>query len=241
IYDSVLIASVVLGIIIIYFFISVIRQQRINLKLRKKSILSEITGLEKERARIAADLHDELGPLLSAVKMRINSFELPEQDDKEQLEKTNHHIDDVIKRMREISFDLMPNSLLKRGLAIALTEYFNFLGKENSTRFIFINEADFIIGENKSVNIYRIVQEVIHNSLKHAYPTEIKIELKMNNNKILLTVTDNGKGFDYKKALTENTGIGLSSINNRSQMIGAKMFVNSSKENGTKFMFEIPV
>ena len=89
IYDAIVIACIVMGVIIVYFFISVIRQQRENLALRKKNILSEISGLEKERARIASDLHDELGPLLSAVKMKINSFELTDPEDQLQLEKTN--------------------------------------------------------------------------------------------------------------------------------------------------------
>ena len=238
IYDSVLIASIVLGFIILYFFISVIRQQWLNLNLRKKNILSEISGLEKERARIASDPHDELGPLLSVVKMRINSFELTDPEDRIQLEKTNHHIDDVIQRMREISFDLMPNSLLKKGLAIALDEYIHFLKKETNIRFTFINELDAPIDEDKSVNIYRIIQEIIHNAIKHSNATEIMIGLKMNKNKIWLVVSDNGKGFDYKKELAENAGIGLGSIHNRAQIAGGKMFVESQK--GTRYIFEIP-
>jgi len=239
IYNSVLIACLVMGVIIVYFFISVIRQQRENLALRKKSILSEIAGLEKERARIASDLHDELGPLLSAVKMKINSFELNDPEDHVQLEKTNSHIDDVLQRMREISFDLLPNTLLKKGLATALIEYIDFLNNQNNIQFTFINQCYFDIHEDKSVNIYRIVQEVIHNSLKHARATEIKIELRDKNNKINLTVSDNGTGFDYKKALAENTGIGLNSIGNRTQIAGGRMFVESTK--GTTYTFEIPL
>ena len=239
IYDSILIASVVIGIIIVYFFMSVIRQQRENLAQRKKSILREIAGLEKERARIASDLHDELGPLLAAVKMKINSFELADAEDEVQLEKTNDHIDDILKRMREISFDLMPNTLLKKGLVTALIEYVDFLNNQNNIQIIFINECYFDIHEDKSVNIYRIVQEVIHNSLKHARATEIRIELKDRNDKINLTISDNGMGFDYKKALAENTGIGLTSISNRAQIAGGRMFVESTQ--GTTYIFEIPL
>src|ERR1043166_2061459 len=92
IYNAILISCVALGIIIFYFAISLVRHQRKNLQLRKKNIMAEITGLEKERARIAADLHDELGPMLSAIKMRMNSFELTGEDDKVQIVKANRHI-----------------------------------------------------------------------------------------------------------------------------------------------------
>jgi two-component system, NarL family, sensor kinase len=240
IYEAVVIACLVMGVIIVYFFISVIRHQRENLALRKKSILSEISGLEKERARIASDLHDELGPLLSAVKMKINSFELSGQEDRQQLEKTNIHIDDVLKRMREISFDLIPNTLLKKGLVTALVEYVDFLNSENNIQFTFLNETDCLIHGDKSVNIYRIVQEVTHNAVKHARATEIRIELRNKNNKIHLAVSDNGIGFDYKKALAENAGIGLNSLSNRTQIAGGRMFLESS-ENGTRYIFEIPI
>jgi signal transduction histidine kinase len=241
IYSSVLIASIVLGLLIVYFFISVIRQLRINLELRKKNILNEISGLEKERSRIASDLHDELGPLLSAVKMKINSFDLADSGDYPELEKTNDHIDIVIKRMREISFDLMPSSLLKKGLRTALNEYFSFLKKEYTIHFIFINEADSSINENKAVNIYRIVQEVIHNSIKHSKATEILTEIKIVANKISLAMSDNGTGFNYKEMLGQDSGIGLNSINNRVEIAGGRMSVNSSHDQGTKYYFEIPL
>ena len=145
-----------------------------------------------------------------------------------------------LKRMREISFDLMPNTLLKKGLVTAFIEYIDFLNNENNIQFTFINETDCLIHEDKSVNIYRIVQEVTHNAVKHARATEIGIELRDKNNKIQLAINDNGIGFDYKKALAENTGIGLNSISNRTQIAGGRMFVESS-ENGTRYIFEIPL
>ena len=241
IYSSVLIASIVLGLVIVFFIISVIRQLRINLQLRKKNMFNEISGLEKERSRIASDLHDELGPLLSAVKMKINSFELADSTDYPELEKTNDHIDSVITRMREISFDLMPSSLLKKGLGAALNEYFSFLKKQHSIHFIVINEADYFINENKAVNIYRIVQEVIHNSIKHSKSTEIATEIKIVDNKVCLAMSDNGMGFNYKEMLAQSSGIGLGSINNRVEIVGGKMLVSSLHNKGTKYYFEIPL
>jgi len=241
IYIAIVVACIMIGFIILYFFISIIRHQRQNLALRKKNILQEIAGLEKERARIASDFHDELGPLLSAVKMRINSFELPDAEDRKELEKTNNLIDDVIKRIRQISYNLMPSTLLKKGLVKALMEYVDFLNSSTHIQFTFIHQEDCIINEEKSINIYRIVQEIIHNSVKHAAATAIRIELKKQGNKIHLSVMDNGIGFDYNKVMAVNTGIGLKSLGNRAQMTGGKMFLKSSENNGTYYLFEIPI
>src|SRR4051812_32031607 len=109
-YTAVLIVSIVLGVIITYFIIAIIRQHRRSLNLYKKSIYTEITTLEKERTRMAADLHDEVGPVLSAVKLRLNSLDISNPEDQGEVQKTNEQIDRLLSRMREISFDLMPNS-----------------------------------------------------------------------------------------------------------------------------------
>src|SRR5688572_3232731 len=92
-YTAILIVSIVVAVMIIFFIASLIRQQRKNLELYRQNVLAEITAMEKERARIAADIHDELGPMLSAIKLRIGSFDLVDADDKREAEKTNGHID----------------------------------------------------------------------------------------------------------------------------------------------------
>src|SRR5678816_4436053 len=103
-YTAILIVCGVVGVIIVYFIVSIIRQQRRTVRLYKQSLLTEITTLEKERSRMASDLHDEIGPILSAIKLRVGSLDVPAEDE-EDVEKTNKQIDNLIKRMREISFD----------------------------------------------------------------------------------------------------------------------------------------
>ena len=88
IYTAILITSIVLGTVLIYFIISLVRHQRKNMELHKKNIIAEIAGLEKDRSRIAADLHDELGPKLASVKLAIDNFDLNLADDIEQRNKT---------------------------------------------------------------------------------------------------------------------------------------------------------
>jgi two-component system, NarL family, sensor kinase len=242
IFSAIVISVLVIGIIIIYFVVSLISQQKRMLALEKLNIQAEIIALEKDRARIASDLHDELGPMLSAVKMKINTFELTEEEDKENMEKTNEHIDSILKRMREITFDLMPNILFRKGLVLAIHEFINYISKKNSLQINFSSSFESLeFPEQQTLNLYRIVQEVIHNTIKHAEATILDIKLAVVDNKIQLSTADNGKGFDYSTRSKSAIGMGLKNLTNRTEMMKGKMFIDTAKNAGTKFIFEIPV
>src|SRR5690349_24197323 len=107
-YQSLLIVVAVVGIILLYFIITIIRYQRRSLRLHKEKIQAEIDTLEKERRRIASDLHDELGALLAAVKLQINSLDTNEPGDQQVIQSSSQHIDTIIGKLREISNNLMP-------------------------------------------------------------------------------------------------------------------------------------
>ncbi len=240
IYTAVIITAIVLGTIILFFIISILRQQKKNMELHKKNILAEITQIEKERARIAADLHDDLGPLLSAVKMKINSFELS-QKGQEEIFETNQHIDDILNRIREISFDLMPNSLLRKGLFMAIKEFIGYLNNTSGINYIFNGDPNTNLSEQRSINIYRIIQEIVHNAIKHSGATELKIDLETIKNNLVLRVADNGIGFDYNKESKDTIGFGLRSLLSRTEIMSGQMFLESQKGKGTTYTFEIPI
>jgi signal transduction histidine kinase len=240
IYDAIIITSIIIGIIIIFFIISIIRQQRKILDLNRQNIIAEITALEKERSRIAADLHDEVGPLLSTIRININSFELSDTDDKIQMVKTNKHLDDTLKRIREISFDLMPYSLLRLGIITALKEFVDYLNRNIKIKFIFKGQKDLTLSEEKAIHIYRMVQEMIHNTIKHAKATEVNIVLKTEKKNLILTFSDNGIGFDHEKEAEENTGFGIKSLHRRTELLQGKMYLDSVLGKGTEYSFEIP-
>ncbi len=241
IYTTIIIIAVVLGIIIFYFITSVIRQQRKNLELQKQSVQLQITALEKDRARIASDLHDELGPMLSAVKMKINSFELTDEDDTIEIEKTNTHIDEMLQRMRQISFNLMPNTLLRKGLVMAVGEFVDYIAKSNALGIEFTAGGPIVLTEDKTINTYRIVQEIIHNTIKHAKATRLVLQLTLEGQKLILKTADNGIGFDQHKDAADRHGIGMRNLLSRTEMMQGKMFLETKKGKGTAYTFEIPV
>lgn len=240
-FTAILIVSIILGIIIFYFIYSIVMQQRKNMQLYRQNILAEITALEKERARIASDLHDELGPMLAAVKLKINSFELIYDDDKVQVEKTNEYIDELISRIREISYDLLPNTLIRKGLVLAIREFITFIEKSSSIKFSLHLPESVPLSEQKSIHIYRIVQEIVHNTIKHSEASELKIRIDKTNTHLILFASDNGKGFDPLATTKGSRGIGLKNLLSRTEMIGGVMYVDSQLGKGTNFSFEIPL
>lgn len=238
IYTAVLITAIVFGGIVLFFIISIIRQQRKNLNLHKQNILAQITGIERDRARIAHDIHDELGPLLSSIKLRINNFELTDGDDKIQIEKINYSIDKAVIRIREISHDLMPADLLSTGLVMALREYIT--GISSAVLHIdFTSPENIELSEQGSVNVYRIVQEIIHNTIKHACATHLDIFIEEDKNKLVIITKDNGTGFEQKE-ISNKGGLGLKSLHSRAKLLNGKIFLSSKKGTGTEFIIEIP-
>ncbi|TCZ65863.1 sensor histidine kinase [Flaviaesturariibacter aridisoli] len=240
-YYAILIACGVVGLIIVFFIISIIRQQRRNLVLHRQNMLAEITTLEKERARMARDLHDELAPVLAAVKMRINSFALTDAEDQEELGRTSAHIDSLMKRIREITFDLMPSSLERAGFAAAAREFLEYIRRSGRLDIRFDCPQPVAVDERKAVNLYRILQEVMQNTLKHAEARRFVVSLKQEKKELVLATTDDGKGFDYEKLLAQNGGIGLRSLRSRVEIMNGAFFCESRKGKGTSYIFRIPI
>lgn len=242
IYLSLLIAAVVIGSIIFYFILSAIQHQKKVLKLERQNASSEIMALENDRSRIANDLHDDLAPMLSAVKMKINSFEINELEDQLQLDKTNQTIDEIAKRMRAISFDLMPSSLKQKGINTAVHEFANYVSKKDSLFIqVDIAEENVLHNEQTSIHLYRIIQEIIQNTLKHAKASKLILQIERDKKKLILISRDNGVGFNYNAELKDTFGFGLRSILNRTTLLNGNLEINSKIGSGTTYIIEIPI
>jgi signal transduction histidine kinase len=242
IYIAALIASVVLAIILVYFIITIIRQQRKTQKMHREKIRAEIETLEKERARIASDLHDDLGPILSAIKFKINAVDTHSEEDKKILEKASMHTDEAIRRIRETSFDLMPNTLIRKGLTHAVEELIQKAERFIKMKILFAHSDIPELTPDMVINFYRILQEIIHNSVKHSGAKELNIELKtIPGKKILLIARDDGIGFNYEKINAENPGLGLRNIASRTEVMHGDVIIESSPGKGVKYIIEIPL
>lgn len=242
IFIAVLITSITLAVVMGYFIVIILRQQRQKNKLYRAKILAEITTLENERARIANDLHDEMGPILSSVKLRANNIDIRSKDDQEELDVINKNIDEMMIRMRAISNDLLPNTLRRKGLIAAINEFASRSTVVNGPSITFLYDEPFPeLPKEKNVNLFRIVQEITHNTIKHANAKKLTIELRHQKEMIYLLTSDNGTGFDYETLMRESSGLGLRSLLSRAEVMGGELFVASGPGKGTKFSFEIPL
>lgn len=240
IYTAILITVVVIGIILIYFIISLIQQQKRNSRLFKEKIKAEITTLENERSRVSADLHDDLGPLLFSVKFKLSGLETTAED-KESLEDATRYIDDIIQRIRDISNDLMPGTLIRKGPLYAIEEYIDGLSKNENLKINFAHTDIPELDKARAINIYRLIMEIIHNTLKHAKASLLEIDFRKKTDQLVLTTQDNGVGFDYDGMKMNKGGLGLRSMLNRAEVMEGDMYVESAPGKGTKYIIEIPL
>lgn len=241
IYAAVIISAIVIGIIILYFALSIIRQQKRNVDLQNTIILSEISVLERERARIAADLHDELSPLLSVVKFQVENTEVENTEGKLHLTNASTQLDEILKHLRDIANDLMPGTLLRKGLIEAVDEFISRVRESRHIEILFSYPPVLSLPQQMSINIYRAVQELIHNCIKHASAQKIEIIIDLKNDILTLLCRDNGIGFDYEKTITDSTGLGLNSLKNRAALMGGSLIVESKQGKGSAFLIEIPI
>lgn len=239
-FNAILITAIVLGIIITFFIVSIIRQQRRNLELHRLSILAEITAMEKERTRIAADLHDELGPLLSAIKFKINSVDTADEDDQQQLTGASNHLDDLIRRLREIAANLMPSVLLRKGLVAAVRQFTGNIAPEQ-LQIVFNHPELPDLPQEKSINTYRIIQEITHNTIKHARASHLVIDLNLKGQTLVVKTEDNGVGFDMSQKMKESNGLGLRNLKSRAEIMGGTFAAESVPGKGTSYLLEIPL
>jgi signal transduction histidine kinase len=223
----------------------ILQNQKI-IELEQENILvafgSMIEGQEKERLRIAKDLHDSLGGLLSTIKSHFSTIQKNnEQITKQQLTtKTNSLIDEACVEVRRISHNMMPNALNLSGLQGALEDLGEYLTTQGFNTTVEISNLGTDIKDTTKVMIYRLIQEIVSNIRKHAQAKKILIQLIKFKNELHLTIEDDGVGFDYESALRKKS-LGLKSINSRVAYLKGIINWDTQKGKGTTINITIPL
>lgn len=201
----------------------------------KEVVKALLEGEEKERTRIARELHDGINGNLAALKLNMTSVQNPSY---------NQLIDETMEEIRNLSHNLMPEVVVKFGLREALDQYINHVGNGIDLKidYQFVGKPDTISLEI-AMHTYRIVQELVNNSLKHAEASEINVQLIVNDGILSIAVEDNGKGFEIGMAgkHPSNAGIGLSNVENRITFLQGNFDIHSSTDSGTGINIEIPL
>jgi signal transduction histidine kinase len=242
IYASILISGLLLATIIIFFILSIIKHQKRKIRSSNEMMMAEVAILEKERRRIAFDLHDDLGALLSSIKINLQNLNTIDKEDEKIIYKAELHIDNAMEKIREISRNLMPQILHDKGLLTALEVYSEMLDKKNSVHIQYqccISELP--IEKEKEIHIYRAVQEIMNNALKHAKAGTIDLKIDMKKNNLLICIQDDGIGFDQALVVKNNKGLGLHNVLCRVDLLRGTVYLTTSPGTGTHYLIEIPL
>lgn len=227
--------------------LAIIEQQKVEKLLKNqelKSINAMIEGQEGERQRIARDLHDRLGSILSMVKVHFMSVEENIEElkvsNKKQYDKANELLDNACDEVRKISHDMASGVLIKFGLVAAIEDLKETLEESNRIEVEFISHGLYDRLDNTiEIAIYRIIQELISNILKYAKATSITIQLISNENNLNVSVEDDGIGFDINDK--KNWGIGLTNVASRVDALGGDLQIDSMIDKGTSISIDIPI
>jgi signal transduction histidine kinase len=242
IYITLLIAAAVFAVVLGFYMVTIIRQQRKKVLSYNDKIITEILVLEKERGRIAADLHDEMGALLSAIKLNLQCIETPTPKDRQIITKTGKYIDTVMYKIREISNNLAPRSLEKNGLFTAIKELCEMIDQTGKIHVsYFCSSPDMIISKEKEIHVYRMIQEIINNAIRHGRPDNIVVKLTIENNLLSVMIRDDGIGFDQDETVKTNTGFGLRNIISRVDLLKGSIYLETGSWKGVHYMITIPL
>lgn len=218
-------------------------QQKQDLILKEKEIdnlKAMVNGEEKERGRLARELHDGVIGQLSGTKMILNTLQENAKNTiyDNNLELIIHQLKDSILELREIAHNLTPDILLQQRLSKAVQAFCEKSNQNTSTN-IFLHQPNPlpVFNENFELSVYRIIQELIHNIEKHARATEVFIQIHMQDELLSITVEDNGIGMDVNQ-ISESTGIGLKNIASRIKMLNGNWDIQSTINSGTTVYIE---
>jgi signal transduction histidine kinase len=203
---------------------------------------SMIIGQERERERIAKDLHDSLGGLLSTVKLQFDQFKstLSGKQDSKEYYKAADLLDSAVEEVRVISRNLQPGALSKLGLIPAINDLINrFDGDNYPTVFFQHYNLPLKISEMVGLNIYRIIQELMNNTIKYADASEVLIQLNYKDGDLYVQYEDDGVGFNINNLNAR--GMGLENIEYRVRYLKGRMSIETKEGDGVSYFIKIPL
>lgn len=232
-------------------------EQRMNRKNRaeiEKTINQQkfrsvliLEGQEEERKRIAMDIHDGIGQMLTSLKYQIESIDVKEgKTASQKIADADHLIKDVIKEVRRVTFNLKPTVLGDYGLQAALKVFIHEIAKLTDIKLVYKTTGEMErLPQKVENNIFRIIQEAINNAIKYSGADTIEVVLQHNDQQLLIVVKDEGKGFDARiveaRSMNIESGRGFFNMYERTEYINGKLDIQSAPGQGTTVALTVPV
>lgn len=239
---------VAVGMVIILFFIvffyllviqlhrrRVIHQKELfDLKVQfEQTILQSQLEIQEQTFRnISQEIHDNIGQVLSLAKLNLNT--IPHDGASDKISLTEELLGKAINDLRDLSKSLHPEKISDIGIVNAIRhELFIFQKASKIKTELIADESEIAIDGNKSVIIFRMIQETLHNALKHARANKVTVTMRQQGARVIIEIMDDGIGFDIDKLKSSETGIGLKSMEQRCKLINATCTIDSAAGKGT--------
>ncbi|MBI3137895.1 MAG: hypothetical protein HYZ15_04855 [Sphingobacteriales bacterium] len=233
-------ATLIVGGLIGYFLISLARQFERYRKQQDGYNRAKLEVLEQERRVISADLHDDIGPLLSAALLKLSTVNPEGAREKGFLQQADGHIREIYTRIRELSVQMVPRAIEKKGPFYGLDEFAESCLQGQELRVDITLLSCPGLGEYRSLHLFRILQEILHNTIRHAAARQLEVDAWIEGKELFVQTRDDGRGFDLAVA-QEKGGLGLQNITVRARMIGARLTMRSSPGKGTRYSIQLPL
>jgi signal transduction histidine kinase len=237
----IIIISIVVIMIIILFFFVVLARKRNNYYLKEKELMesryaqtllqSQLEIQEQTFMQISGEIHDNIGQVLSLVRLNLNT--LGNVENEEKLNATDELLGRAINDLRHLSHNLNTEQIKEAGLVEAVRKLVLAMEKTGRFQVTFRCDGNIILKEDRSIIVFRIIQEVVNNIVKHAEATSIAISIEVIHQNIHIIITDNGKGFDEAASVEKYTGVGIRNMKIRARMVNATLEIVSHARQGT--------
>jgi two-component system, NarL family, sensor kinase len=219
-------------------------KQQLKLSYEQELLKTRLEIQEQTFRHISQEIHDNIGQVLSLTKLNISTMD-PSQPDilRQKISDSETLISKAIHDLRDLSHGLSTDYIADLGLSRAVGHELEMIKKSGDYETVFLTDGSpYSLDKQKELIIYRIIQEVLNNIIKHAAAQKIIIYLLYRPEEFTLTITDNGKGFDLTP-LNDNTsfGLGIPNMHNRAQLIGSRFLISSTLGQGTSVTITVPV
>jgi signal transduction histidine kinase len=226
----------------------VLYEQKLKQLENEKQILASravLQGQDEERSRLAKDLHDGLGGILSSVKYSFQTMKttfILQEEHALAFEKSMNLLDSSLAELRRVSHNMMPESLVKLGLEEALKDYIQTISENSGVVFTYQSFGlDTILLENiYKTTIFRVIQELTTNIIRHAKASEALVQVMAKNNQINITIEDSGVGFEPQK-VNKLKSMGIQNLYNRIEYLKGRIDLQTKPNDGCSYYIEIPL
>jgi signal transduction histidine kinase len=238
-----IVGTVIILFFVVFFYLFIIQMQRrrsihqkemfdLKAQYEQTILLSQLEIQEQTFRNISQEIHDNIGQVLSLAKLNLNTLSFEASPDKIAL--TEELLGKAINDLRDLSKSMHPEKISDIGLVNSIRHELFLVQKAAKISTELVTDGNELkIGNEKSIIIFRMIQESLHNAIKHAKAKNITVTTNQDAHKLMIDIIDDGIGFDMGKLKNTETGIGLKSIEQRCALIGASFKINSSIGSGT--------